>query len=57
MSLTTRGLPGCVKRSVVGFKSYLVFYLIEEEGIIDVIRVLHGARDISAVLGDDSIDP
>lgn len=38
-------------RSVVGFQNYLVFYLLNE-GIIDVLRVLHGARDIPAVLDE-----
>jgi toxin ParE1/3/4 len=37
------------KRSVTGFRNYLVFYRIEPS-IVEVIRVLHGARDIPSVL-------
>jgi toxin ParE1/3/4 len=33
-----------------GFGKYLVFYLPFEDGI-EVIRVLHGSRDIKAILG------
>lgn len=49
------GLDGLRMRRVGGFP-YLVFYT-ENEGQIDVWRVLHGARDIPANLsGDDSTD-
>jgi toxin ParE1/3/4 len=34
---------------VEGFKNYLLFYL-EHDASIDVIRVLHGARDIPEAL-------
>ena len=34
---------------VKGFKNYLLFYL-EREASIDIIRVLHGARDIPEAL-------
>jgi len=34
------------------FRKYLVFYLPRDDGI-DVIRVLHGARDIPSILSDD----
>ena len=44
-------LAGVRRRPVVGFQNYLVFYLLSE-GIVDVLRVLHGARDIPAVLGE-----
>lgn len=33
------------------FGRYVIFYLPIEDGI-DVVRVLHGARDIEAVFGD-----
>jgi len=39
------------RRGVVGFASSLVFYRVDAEGV-EVIRVLHGARDIPSVLGD-----
>jgi plasmid stabilization system protein ParE len=34
------------------FRKYLVFYRPITEGI-EVTRVLHGARDIDSILGDD----
>lgn len=37
---------------VKGFKSLLVFYREVEDGI-EVVRVLHGARELSALLEDD----
>lgn len=39
---------GRVKR----FRNYLIFYLTVEGGI-EVIRVLHGARNIQAILEDE----
>jgi toxin ParE1/3/4 len=33
------------------FGRYVIFYMPTEDGI-DVVRVLHGARDIDAVFGD-----
>ena len=39
------------------FKKYLVFYLPGARGV-DIIRVLHGARDIPSLLAEDfGIDP
>lgn len=37
---------------VPGFERHLIFY-IERPGHVDVLRVLHGARDIPAALMDD----
>lgn len=42
-----RGLP------VTGFENWLIFYQATDERI-DIIRVLHGARDISAIFDQDS---
>ena len=42
------------KRSVLKFPNYLVFYRIEDQRI-EVIRVLHGARDIAAILLEELI--
>lgn len=40
------------KRAVGGFRNYLVFYQIGAD-VVEIIRVLHGARDIpSAIAGD-----
>lgn len=37
---------------VPGFKNHLIFYL-DLDSSIDVIRVLHGARDLQVVLGEE----
>jgi toxin ParE1/3/4 len=44
------------KCAVSGFRNYLIFYLIDYD-IVEVIRVLHGARDIPAVLLDQPLEP
>lgn len=44
-------LVGVRSYRVQGFDSHLVFYL-QREGGIEVLRVLHGARDLEAILGD-----
>jgi toxin ParE1/3/4 len=44
-------LEGLRVSLVSGFENHLVFY-IERLGYIDVLRVLHGARDIPAALKD-----
>jgi toxin ParE1/3/4 len=36
------------KRSVVGFRNYLVFYRIDAD-MVEIVRVLHGARDLPAI--------
>ncbi len=45
-------LNGLRRFPVRGFEKYLVFYLPREAGI-DVIRVLHGARDIDNVFAQE----
>jgi len=45
-------LAGLRRFRVKGFEDHLIFYLPREHGI-DVVRVLHGARDIHAVLAED----
>jgi len=40
------------KRAVGGFRNYLVFYQIEAD-VVEVIRVLHGARDIPSLIAGD----
>jgi toxin ParE1/3/4 len=44
------GLRFCV---VPGFESYLVFH-IPSPGCIEVVRVLHGARDIASLLEEQA---
>ena len=39
-------------RSIGGFENYVVFYRPLGNGV-DVIRVIHGARDIRAIFSDD----
>ncbi len=36
------------KRSVLGFTNHLVFYRIDAD-MVEIVRVLHGARDIPAL--------
>jgi plasmid stabilization system protein ParE len=36
---------------VQGFKRWLIFYL-ERPGAIEILRVLHGARDLEALFGE-----
>lgn len=38
--------------AVPGFPKHLVFYRVVDEGI-EVMRVLHGARDLAELLADD----
>jgi len=45
-------LDGLRRFPVKGFEKYLVFYLPHENGI-DVIRVLHGARDIETLFAEE----
>jgi toxin ParE1/3/4 len=45
-------LAGLRSFPVVGFGNYLVFYRTTDRGI-EVLRVLHGARDLGAVLEED----
>jgi toxin ParE1/3/4 len=37
---------------VSGFESYLAFHFVSP-GVVEVVRVLHGARDLLAILGDE----
>jgi toxin ParE1/3/4 len=45
--------PACVGMRawpVDGFRNHLIFYRTTEEGV-EIVRVLHGARDIEALFG------
>ena len=46
------GLEGLRKLPVKGFENYLLFYIPQAHGI-DVIRVIHGARDIPHIFAND----
>ncbi|MCC5636397.1 type II toxin-antitoxin system RelE/ParE family toxin [Nostoc sp. CHAB 5844] len=38
--------------SIKGFKKYLIFYRINESEV-DILRVIHGARDIESIFEED----
>ena len=40
------------QQAVKGFKKYLVFYRPTDLGV-EILRVIHGARDIQAILDED----
>ena len=46
------GLANLRTSRVKGFPNHVIFY-IEHSNTIEIVRVLHGARDIEAELGDD----
>ncbi len=37
---------------IKGFKKYLIFYSLTENGV-EILRVIHGVRDIKTILEDD----
>ena len=37
---------------VKGFENWLIFYRVTEHDV-DILRVIHGARDIAAISGDE----
>lgn len=39
---------------VPGFERYMIFYL-HTPGLVEVVRVLHGARDLGPLLGSDLV--
>jgi toxin ParE1/3/4 len=39
------------QQAIKGFKKYLVFYRVTDTGV-EILRVIHGARDIEAILDD-----
>ncbi len=45
-----QGLQGLRRWPVPGFENYLVFYRLAGDWV-EIVRVLHGARDIDALLG------
>src|SRR4051794_19498722 len=47
--LTDPRLSEIRKRAVIGFRNYLVFYRVEKQ-VVEILRVLHGARDIPPTL-------
>jgi toxin ParE1/3/4 len=49
-------LSGLRAWPVKGFDEFRVYYLIREDGVFVVVRVLHGRRDVDAILGQQAID-
>jgi toxin ParE1/3/4 len=45
-------LTGLRRFRVKGFEHYVIFYLARKGGI-DVVRVLHGSRDIDSILAEE----
>jgi toxin ParE1/3/4 len=45
-------LAGIRQQAIKGFKKYFVFYRPIDSGL-EILRVIHSARDIEAILGDD----
>lgn len=41
--------------SIRGFENYVVFYRPIEDAV-DIVRVIHGARDIQAIFSDDGAE-
>lgn len=46
-------LEGIRQWTVSGFEKYLIFYFSRPIGV-DIIRVIHGARDIDRILEDET---
>jgi toxin ParE1/3/4 len=45
-----RSLKDLRKHTVVGFSDYLVFYRVDAD-MVEIVRVVHGARDLPALFG------
>lgn len=50
--LVVPGFEKLRKCSVGGFRDYLVFYQVDADVVV-ILRVIHGARDLLAILQDD----
>jgi toxin ParE1/3/4 len=48
-------LLGIRQYPVKGFKNYLIFYCATDSEV-EVLRVLHGAQDLEAILDEDSTE-
>ena len=51
-----RRLQGIRSWPVLGFENWLVFYRLLPDSI-EILRVIHGARDLNAVLGETESEP
>lgn len=50
---TSSKLANIRQQPIKGFKNYLVFYR-STDSAVEILRVIHGARDIPAILDDIS---
>jgi toxin ParE1/3/4 len=48
-------LKGIRQQAIKGFKNYLIFYRVSDLGV-DILRVIHAARDIEAILSEEQED-
>jgi toxin ParE1/3/4 len=48
---TSPHLAGIRRWRVSGFENYLIFYRPRDDGV-EIVRVLHGARNIDSIFGD-----
>lgn len=51
MDVGRPGLGGMRAFRIRGFANHLIFYMASESSGVEVVRVLHGARDWAAILG------
>lgn len=49
-----RALQGLRSRSIDDFPNWLIFYLVREDAV-EIIRVLHGARDLDRIFDDEPV--
>jgi toxin ParE1/3/4 len=43
------------RRAVVGFDKYIIFYRILDD-VVEIVRVIHGSRDIPTILAEEFAD-
>lgn len=54
MHTTRPALADIRRRPLTGaFKRYLVFYRVADDDHVDVVRLLHTARDLDRILGEE----
>lgn len=52
IQLSNPNLAGIRQQAIKGFKNYLVFYRLTNSEV-EILRVIHGARDILEILDED----
>lgn len=51
--LSSPKLAGIRQQAIKGFKHYLIFYRVIDSDV-EILRVIHGARDLEAILDNDN---